>query len=53
MLSTSEPEGPHSRLEKEAVRVVNMLPQMTPGRQRTKPVGVAYTLPITLVVLDP
>ncbi len=44
--------GPHSRLEKEAVRVVNMLPKMTPGRQRTKTVGVSYTLPITLVVIN-
>jgi len=44
--------GPHTRLEKEAVRVVEILPKMTPGRQRTKAVSVAYTLPITLVVLD-
>ena len=44
--------GPHTRLEKEAIRVVNLLPQMTPGRQRTKPVGVSYTLPITLQVLE-
>lgn len=44
--------GPHSRLEKEAVRVVEMLPKMTPGRQRTKPVGVSYTLPITLIVME-
>lgn len=43
--------GPHSRLEKEAVRVVDMLPTMVPGKQRTKPVGVSYTLPITFVVL--
>ncbi len=44
--------GPHTRLEKEAIRVVELLPQMTPGRQRTKPVGVSYTLPITLQVLE-
>lgn len=44
--------GPHSRLEKEAVRVVQLLPQMTPGKQRTKPVRVSYTLPITLVVIQ-
>ena len=44
--------GPHARLEKEAIRVVNLLPKMTPGRQRTKPVGVSYTLPITLQVLE-
>lgn len=44
--------GPHARLEKEAIRVVSLLPKMTPGRQRTKPVGVSYTLPITLEVLE-
>ena len=42
--------GPHKRLEKEAVRVVQMLPKMTPGKQRGRPVGVKYTLPITLIV---
>lgn len=44
--------GPHIRLEKEAIRVVNLLPKMAPGKQRTKPVGVAYTLPLTLVVIE-
>jgi protein TonB len=42
--------GPHVRLEKEAVRVVNMLPTLIPGKQRGNPVGVSYTLPITLDV---
>ena len=42
--------GPHARLEKEAIRVVEMLPDMTPGKQRGRPVGVKYTLPITLLV---
>ena len=44
--------GPHARLEKEAVRVVQLLPRMTPGKQRTRPVRVSYTLPITMVVLE-
>lgn len=44
--------GPHARLEKEAIRVVEMLPQMTPGKQRTRPVRVSYTLPITLNVIN-
>jgi protein TonB len=42
--------GPHVRLEKEAVRVVEKLPKMIPGKQRGRPVGVKYTLPITLIV---
>lgn len=43
--------GPHKRLEKEAIRVIGLLPAMTPGKQRTEPVRVSYTLPITLIVL--
>lgn len=42
--------GPHARLEKEAIRVVELIPQMTPGKQRSRPVSVSYTLPITLLV---
>ncbi|HET8885715.1 MAG TPA: energy transducer TonB [Salinimicrobium sp.] len=34
------------RLKKEAERVVNSLPVMTPGKQHGKPVGVLYSLPI-------
>lgn len=44
--------GPHKDLEEEAVRVVNGLPQMKPGEQNGKKVGVKYTLPITLVISD-
>lgn len=42
--------GPHARLEKEAVRVVQSLPKMKPAKQRGKAVSVKYTLPITLEV---
>ena len=42
--------GPHKRLEKEAARVVQLLPKMIPGKQRGRAVGVKYTLPITLLV---
>lgn len=38
--------APHPRLEKEALNVVSSLPNMTPGKQRGKPVGVLYSLPI-------
>ena len=40
----------HPRLEQEAVRVVKSLPKMTPGKQRGKPVGVLYALPIVFQV---
>lgn len=44
--------APHPRLQKEAERVVKMLPNMTPGKQRGKPVGVLYSLPIIFQVQD-
>jgi len=31
--------APHPRLEQEAERVIKLLPKMTPGKQRGKPVG--------------
>jgi protein TonB len=49
-ISEARARGPHKRLEKEALRVVNMLPKLTPGKQRGMPVQVSYTLPITLHV---
>ena len=40
--------APHPRLKKEAIRMAKQIPKMKPGRQRGRPVGVNYTLPITL-----
>ena len=42
--------APHKRLEQEAIRVVELLPKMTPGKQRGRPVGVKYSLPIAFKV---
>ncbi len=39
-------------LEKEAKRVIAMLPQMKPGTQIEKPVAATYTLPIIFKVED-
>ena len=44
--------GPHPRLEQEAVRVINLLPKMKPGRQKGRAVVVPYSLPITFQVQD-
>jgi len=44
--------APHPRLEKEAARVINMLPKMKPGKQRGKAVIVPYSLPIVFQVQD-
>jgi len=38
--------GPDNILEKEAERIISILPKMKPGRQRGKPVKVAYAVPI-------
>ncbi|WP_010231682.1 energy transducer TonB [Gillisia marina] len=42
--------APHPKLEEEAKRVINSLPQMTPGEQKGKAVGVMYALPIVFQV---
>ena len=42
--------APHSRLEKEAKRVVNLIPKMIPGKQRGRPANVTYMLPITFEI---
>ena len=44
--------GPHQLLEKEAARIVSLLPKMTPGKQRGKPVRVPYALPINFQLID-
>ncbi len=44
--------APHPKLAKEAEKVVKMLPKMQPGKQRGRPVGVLYTLPIIFQVQD-
>lgn len=36
----------HPELEKEAIRVINLLPKMIPGKQKGKVVVVPYSLPI-------
>jgi protein TonB len=42
----------HPRLTREGERVVSKLPDMKPGKQRDRPVGIIYTLPITFQVQD-
>jgi periplasmic protein TonB len=38
--------GPDKILEKEAERIIGLLPKMQPGKQRGKPVKVSYAVPI-------
>jgi len=42
--------APHKKLQEEAIRVIDLLPKMTPGMQRGRPVGVKYGLPIVFKV---
>ncbi len=44
--------APHPGLEKEAKRVIGLLPKMLPGKQRGKAVTVPYSLPILFQVQD-
>ncbi len=39
--------GPDHLLEKEAHRIISVLPQMTPGKQRGRAVNVPYSIPVT------
>ncbi len=38
--------GPNKNLEKEAARIIDKLPEMTPGKQRGKAVRVPFSIPI-------
>jgi len=49
-ITNVQARAPHKRLQAEAVRVINLLPKMTPGKQRGRPVGVKYSLPIAFKV---
>ena len=42
--------APHPQLEDEAIRVINLLPKMEPGRQNGEAVSVSYLLPIIFKV---
>lgn len=39
--------GPYPVLEKEAARIINKIPKLTPGKQRGKAVRVPFSIPIT------
>ncbi|GAA4897617.1 hypothetical protein GCM10023311_22980 [Flaviramulus aquimarinus] len=44
--------GPDRILEKEAERIISKLPKMKPGKQRGRPVKVAYAVPIFFKLHD-
>ena len=44
--------GPDKVLEKEAERIISLLPKMIPGKQRGKAVTVPYSIPIMFKLMD-
>ena len=44
--------GPDKVLEKEAERIISLLPRMTPANQRGKAVKVPYSIPIHFKLID-
>ena len=49
-ITNVQARAPHNRLRDEAIRVIKLLPKMIPGKQRGRPVGVKYSLPIAFKV---
>lgn len=52
MVSDIKTRGPDKILEKEAARIISILPKMQPGKQRGKPVNVPYSIPITFTLAN-
>jgi TonB family protein len=44
--------GPHELLEDEAVRIIERLPKMQPGKQKGEAVDVPFSIPITFKLQD-
>ena len=44
--------GPDKNLEKEAHRIISLLPNITPGKKRGKPVNVPFSIPIVFKLQD-
>lgn len=51
-VSDIKTRGPDRILENEAKRIISLLPQMTPAKQRNKSVKVPYSIPINFKYLD-
>ncbi|VAW20662.1 Ferric siderophore transport system, periplasmic binding protein TonB, partial [hydrothermal vent metagenome] len=49
-ITNIQARAPHKKLKEEAIRVIKLLPKMTPGKQRGRAVGVRYGLPIVFRV---
>jgi len=47
-----EVRASHKMLAEEAIRVIELLPQLIPGKQKGKPVAVKYIFPIVYTVIE-
>lgn len=45
-------KGPNLALEKEAIRVIKLLPQLIPAMHQRKPIEISYNLPIMFNIED-
>lgn len=52
LVTKIQTRGPDKILEAEAERIISLLPKMEPGKQRNKPVGVPYSIPINFKLMD-
>ena len=51
-IKSARARAPHKALEEEALRVINSLSVIIPGKYNGKKVATKYTLPITLMISD-
>ena len=51
-VSNIRTRGPDKILEKEAARIISLLPQMVPGKQRGRSVNVPYSIPINFTLMN-
>lgn len=52
VVSKVQTRGPDKILEKEAERIISLLPKMIPGKQRGKPARVSYSIPINFRYME-
>lgn len=52
LVTKIQSRGPDKLLEREAERIIGLLPQMIPGKQRGKPVKVPYSIPINFIYVE-
>ncbi len=51
-ITNIQSRGPDKILEKEAERIISLLPTMIPGKQRGKPVRMPYSVPIVFQYVE-